>query len=191
MYYSLHSNWKGEGMKELVTDRLILREWKEEDSKDLYEYAKSELVGPNAGWLPHKSEEDSKKIIKMFIEGNEAYAIVLKSENKVIGSIGLHDSKPNDSLSDLRQSEIGYVLNPKYWGKEIVPEAVNRVLRYGFEELDLDLIWCGHFDFNHNSKRVNEKCGFKYQFSKDELLKVIDNKEVRVLYYNIRKADYV
>ncbi len=48
----------------LTTNRLILRLWQETDSKDLYEYAKSELVGPNCGWPPHKSEEESKKIIK-------------------------------------------------------------------------------------------------------------------------------
>ena len=41
------------------------REWRESDSSDLYEYAKSDLVGPNAGWKPHKSEGESKDIIKM------------------------------------------------------------------------------------------------------------------------------
>jgi ribosomal-protein-alanine N-acetyltransferase len=50
-------------METLITERLILREWKETDSKDLYVYAKSELVGPNAGWPPHKNEEESKEII--------------------------------------------------------------------------------------------------------------------------------
>ena len=43
-------------MKILMSERLILREWKETDSKDLYEYAQSEFVGPNAGWPPHKVE---------------------------------------------------------------------------------------------------------------------------------------
>ncbi len=86
-------------MKTLITNRLILREWKETDSKDLYEYAKSELVGPNAGWPPHKNEEESKEIIKMFLNNSDTYAIVLKSENKVIGSIGLHDRKPDDRLT--------------------------------------------------------------------------------------------
>lgn len=178
-------------MKELSTDRLILRDWIEDDSKDMYEYSTSELVGPNAGWAPHKNEEDSKEIIKMFREKDDTYAIVLKSENKVIGSIGLHESKPDASLSNLKQREIGYVLNPKYWGREIVPEAVNRVLEYGFKELELDIIWCGHFDFNHNSKRVNEKCGFKYRFSKNELLKALDDKDVTVLYYSIYKSQYI
>ncbi|MCY6354482.1 GNAT family N-acetyltransferase [Clostridium sp. ZS2-4] len=177
-------------MDKLVTDRLILREWKETDSKDLYEYGKSELVGPNAGWPPHKNEEESKEIIKMFIRNNDTYAIVLKSDNKVIGGIGLHDRKPDDSLSELKQKEIGYVLNPKYWGKGIIPEAVNCLIKYGFNELNLDLIWCGHFDFNNKSKRVNEKCGFKYRFSKNENLKLLDNKEVTTLYYCMFKSDY-
>lgn len=130
-------------METLITNRLILREWKENDSTDLYEYAKSELVGPNAGWSPHKNEEESKGIIRMFLENNETYAIVLKSENKVIGGIGLHNRKPDDNLSLLKQKEIGYVLNPKYWGKGVIPEAVNFLIKYGFNELDLDfnLVW--------------------------------------------------
>lgn len=106
-------------METLITERLILREWKETDSKDLYEYAKSELVGPNAGWPPHKNEEESKEIIKMFIRDDNTYAIVLKEENKVIGGIGLHDRKPDDSLTELKQKEIGYVLNPNIGEEEL------------------------------------------------------------------------
>lgn len=48
-------------MKKLESERLILRKWIESDSKDMYEYAKSNLVGPNAGWKPHKDEDESKK----------------------------------------------------------------------------------------------------------------------------------
>lgn len=175
----------------LNTERLILREWRESDSSDLYEYAKSDLVGPNAGWKPHKSEDESKEIIKMFINNNDTYAIVLKSENKVIGGIGLHNIKPDEKLCNLEQREIGYVLSPTYWGNGYVPEAVNYLLDYAFNKLDLDLIWCGHFDFNNNSKRVNEKCGFKYKFTKDEKLKLLDNKEVKTLYYNISKSEFI
>ena len=177
-------------METLITDRLILREWRETDSKDLQEYAKSDLVGPSAGWPPHKDEEESKKIIQMFIKNNDSYAIVFKEENKVIGGIGLHNRKPDDSLSELNQREIGYVLNPKYWGKGIVPEAVNCLINYGFNDMNLDLIWCGHYDFNKKSKRVVEKCNFKYRFQKDEKLSLLDNKEVTTLYYTIFRTDY-
>ena len=178
-------------METLITNRLKIRKWKETDSSDLYEYAKSELVGPNAGWPPHKNEEESKNIIKMFTRDNDTYAIVLKSENKVIGSIGLHDRKPDATLSNLKQKEIGYVLNPKYWGNGFMPEAVNCLIKYAFNELSLDLIWCGHYDFNSNSKRVIEKCKFKYRFRKNENIKLLDNKEVIILYYNIFKSQYI
>ena len=177
-------------METIFTDRLILRPWSLDDSSDLYEYAQSELVGPNAGWKPHKSEEESKEIINMFITNNDSYAIVLKEENKVIGGIGLHNRKPDVSLEDLEQREIGYVLNPKYWGNEYVPEAVKALVKYGFEKMNLDLIWCGHYDFNNKSKRVNEKCGFKYKFTRKENLERLDNIEVNVLYYNILKDEY-
>lgn len=115
-------------MNILNSERLILREWRESDSSDLYEYAKSDLVGPNAGWRPHKSEGESKDIIKMFIDNDDTYAIVLRSENKVIGGIGLHNRKPDEKLYDLEQREIGYVLNPRYLGNGYVPEAINCLL---------------------------------------------------------------
>lgn len=172
-------------MKRIETERLILRNWQLSDAGDLYEYAQSELVGPNAGWKPHKNIEESKEIIKMFIDHNDVYALELKSKNKVIGSLGLHKCRHDEGLDELKQREIGYVLNPKYWGNGYVPEAVKAVIDYCFTELELDLLWCGHFDFNHNSKRVNEKCGFKYQFSKVQTLKLLDNKQVTTLYYNL------
>ena len=56
--------------------------------------------------------------------------------------------------------------------------------------MKLDLIWCGHFDFNNNSKRVNEKCGFKYKFTRKEKLKFLDNMEVNALYYSISRDEY-
>lgn len=174
-------------MKRLETDRLILREWKLSDKEDLYEYAKNELVGPNAGWKPHVDIEESLRIIKIFMEEDAVYAIELKNENKVIGGLGIHERCPDPSMSNLKQKEIGYVLNPKYWGNGYVPEAVQEVVKYCLDELALDLVWCGHYDFNNNSKRVNEKCGFKYQFSKEETLERLDNKKVTTLYYNIER----
>ena len=177
-------------MKTLETERLILRLWQETDVKDLFEYASDERVGPNAGWPVHENIETSKMIVDTFIKDGDVYAIVLKSEDKVIGSLGLHERAPIESDENLKQKEIGYVLNPAYWGKGIVPEGVKRVIQYGFEELDLDLIWCGYFSFNENSKRVVEKCGFNYKLSKNRTLPLLDNKEVEELYYNIASDAY-
>lgn len=147
-------------MKTLETERLILRQFTEDDLDDLFEYAQSPNVGPNAGWAPHKTKEDTAKILKMFIEENEVWAIVEKKSNKVIGSYGLHnDRKRNNSKAKM----IGYVLSEKFWGNAYVPEATNRVLEYAFNELDLNIISVYHFPFNERSKRVIEKCGFKFE----------------------------
>lgn len=172
------------------TERLLLREWRESDCSDLFEYAQSDDVGPYAGWNPHKSEEESKSIIKMFLIKPYTYAIVLIEENKVIGSIGLHNRRPDENLAHLKQKEIGFALNPKYWGKGIIPEAVKCILDYGFRVLQLDEIWCGHFDFNEKSRRVNEKCGFIFRMKKQEKLKFYNNRQVESLYYSITRNDY-
>jgi len=177
-------------MKTLETERLILRLWQVTDVNDMFEYAIDERVGPSAGWPVHENIETSKMIVDSFIKNGDVYAIVLKSENKVIGSLGLHERYPDDSLKDLKQREIGYVLNPKYWGQGIVPEAVEYVIKHGFEELGLDLIWCAHFSLNENSKRVIKKCGFKYKFTENKTLPLLDNQEVESLLYNITKEEY-
>ena len=177
-------------MKTIETKRLILRGWQESDVTDLYEYASDDRVGPSAGWAPHKNEAESKKIIDSFIDGGEVYAVVLKAENKVIGSLGLHDRKPAEFVKDVPQREIGYVLSPKYWGEGYIPEAVGEVIKYGFEELNLEVIWCGHFDFNQKSRRVNEKCGFKHRFTMQKTLPLLDNRIVESLVYSITKEDY-
>lgn len=178
-------------MNLLESSRLILRSWKENDLNDLYEYASSELVGPNAGWPVHKSIEDSKLILEHFIKSEEVYAIELKNENKVIGSIGLHHRKSDERLDALNQREVGYVLNPKYWGQGIMPEAVKVLIDYGFNNLNLDLIWCCHYEENLNSKRVCEKSGFKYKFTKEKVLELLDQRKVKALYYNLSKEEYL
>ncbi len=178
-------------MKTLETDRLILRKWKPQDRYDLFEYAKNPLVGPNAGWPPHKTIEMSDQIINIFIDSGEVYAVVLKSENKVIGSIGLHDRKPDDKIQIEGQREIGYVLNPDYWGKGYMPEAVLRVLDFGFKEMRQQIIWCLHFEGNDKSRRVIEKCGFKFRFKKKKTLPLLEDREVNDWIYNIRRSDFL
>jgi len=170
-------------MKETESKRLILRNWKESDYQDLFEYAKSDLVGPQAGWPPHQNEEESKYILQKFIQDDDVLAIELKGENKIIGSIGLHQRCPDKTIKTEKQKEIGYVLNPSYWGKGYVPEAVEAVLEMGFHELGQEIIWCGHFEDNPQSRRVIEKSGFQYRFKQEETKHLLGNKKVVVWYY--------
>lgn len=144
----------------LKTNRLLLRAWKMDDLNDLYEYASVDGVGQMAGWMPHKSLDDSLYILNKFIKEAKTFAIVY--DDKVIGSIGL-EKYPESELPEfnhLRGREIGYVLSKDYWGQEIMKEAVLKVIEYLFNDLKLDFIVCGHFVTNNQSRRVQEKCGF-------------------------------
>ncbi|MCL2694495.1 MAG: GNAT family N-acetyltransferase [Oscillospiraceae bacterium] len=148
-------------MKTLETERLILRDWQESDLDDFYEYTKVEGVGEMAGWLHHESKETSKSILDAFIREGDVYAIVLKENNKVIGSLGIHNRIEPDYKAEI-QREIGYVLSKDYWGNGYVPEAVKVAIKYAFNELNADVLWCGHSLENVQSQRVIEKCGFKF-----------------------------
>lgn len=152
----------------LITSRLILRPWKETDAESLYEYAKDPKVGPIAGWPVHTSVENSRQIIRDFLSVPETYAVTLKDEDKAIGSIGLMiGEKSNLTIKD-DEGEIGYWIGVPYWGKGLIPEATYELMRHGFEDLNLTTIWCGYFDGNEKSKRVQEKCGFKYHHTEKD-----------------------
>ncbi|MCI8327348.1 MAG: GNAT family N-acetyltransferase [Lachnospiraceae bacterium] len=154
----------------LETKRLILRPWEETDAEDLYRYASSPEVGPIAGWPVHTSVENSLEIIRDVLSKPGTYAVVPKNVGHAVGSIGLmigEDS--NIGISEL-EGEIGYWIGVPFWGQGFIPEAVKEMLRYGFEDLELKKIWCGHFDGNHKSKRVQEKCGFRYHSTKENVL---------------------
>lgn len=146
----------------IKTDRLTLRPWLESDLQDFYEYAHVEGVGQMAGWMPHKSIDESKRILDHFISGKKTFAI--EYEGKVIGSIGIEEYSEKDypELAELCGREIGYVLSKEYWGRALMPEAVRAVIEYLFKTVKLDFILVGHFDFNRRSARVIEKCGFHY-----------------------------
>lgn len=146
----------------LKTKRLILRPWTLNDLDDFYNYAKVKGVGEMAGWSHHKSKEESLRILSKFIEEKKTFAI--EYENKVIGSLGIeeYDEKSNPELNDKVGRSIGYVLSKDYWGLGLMPEAVEVVLGYCFKELKLDFLVAGYFEHNKQSKRVQEKCGFRF-----------------------------
>lgn len=154
---------------ELKTERLIMRPWKESDAENLYEYAKDPNVGPIAGWPVHTSVENSREIIRDVLSAEETYAVCLKEDGKAIGSIGLMvGAASNLSIPDT-EGEIGYWIGVPFWGRGLIPEAVNELLRHGFEDLKLDKIWCGYFEGNTKSKRVQEKCGFVYHHTNKDI----------------------
>ena len=156
-------------MMQLETKRLILRPWLLSDAESLYEYAKDPAIGPVAGWNPHTDVENSREIIRNVLSADETYAVCLKTDNRAIGSIGLMIGKASNLGLPEREGEIGYWIGVPFWGQGLIPEAVNELLRYGFVDLGLQKIWCGYFDGNLKSKRVQDKCGFLYHHTNENI----------------------
>lgn len=159
----------------LSTERLILRPWKEDDAPSLYEYAKHPEIGPAAGWPVHTDVEHSRHAIKEYLSAEGIYAIVLKGTHTPIGSVGVLIGEKSDMGIGSNEGEIGYWIGVPYWGQGLIPEAVREIMRYSFEDLGLAKLWCGYFDGNEKSLRVQEKCGFRYHHTqKDKKIPLIN-----------------
>lgn len=148
-------------MSEITLERLVLRPVVLTDAQDIFEYSRRPLVGPNAGWKPHESVEETLEIIKiMFLEQETVWGIVLKETRKLIGTIGLIDDpkRKNPSVKML-----GYAMSDLHWGRGYMTEAARGAIQHGFEQCSLALISVYCYPENTRSKRVIEKCGFVYE----------------------------
>jgi len=147
------------------TERLIVRHWEEKDYLDLYDYAKDEEITKFLTWQPYKSEEEAKERIAILLEkykNNEIktdYAIELKSENKVIGSIAIvRYSEKNEGLV-----EIGYVLGLKYQGFGYMTEALKGMFKYIFKNSIAARIQLQHDVDNPKSGNVMKRAGMTFE----------------------------
>lgn len=149
------------------TERMILRPWEEADAAELYRLASDPDIGPRAGWPVHTSVENSLETIRNVLGAPETYAIVLKETGLPVGSIGLKEPEERFEMMVGLQKEVGYWIGKAFWGRRLMPEAVACILERGFDGLGCEAIWCAHYDFNDQSRRVIEKSGFVYQRTVD------------------------
>jgi len=152
----------------LETKRLILRPWSERDAGELYRYARDAAIGPAAGWPPHTSVENSRQIIREVLSAPETYAVVLRETGLPVGSISV--IAPRMSHTDIGpdERELGYWIGVPYWGRGLIPEAVREMQRHCFADLGCTALWCGYYDGNLKSRRVQEKCGFRYHHTEKD-----------------------
>ena len=173
----------------METKRLILRKWTEDDAENLYKYAKDPDVGPVAGWPPHKSIEESRAVIRDVFNGAECYAICEKENNQAIGAVELKLKGHTDMSDREDECELGYWLGKPFWGRGYMPEASRELLRHGFEDLGMTTIWCAYYDSNLKSKRVQEKLGFVYHHTCNEVPVPLLH-EVRVEHTNVMTKEH-
>ncbi len=147
----------------LTTERLTLRRMKTSDWRDMYEYARLQRVTEYLLWDSHKSPEQTQDYLRYLQAQYKAgdfydWAIVLNDEKKMIGTCGFTSIDFANNCA-----EVGYVLNPDYWGRGIATEAVMRVIDFGFSELNAHRIEAKYIIGNYASRRVMEKCGMSFE----------------------------
>lgn len=168
----------------IKTQRLILRKWQISDAESLYNYAKDPDVGPIADWNAHKNIEESLEIIKNVLCAKECYAICEKQNNVAIGAIELKLNGFTDMTQKDNECELGFWLGKPFWGKGYMLEAAQAILKRAFTELSMQTVWGGYYEGNTKSKRVQEKIGFTFHHTCNNVAVPLLNEE-RIGHTNI------
>ena len=147
----------------LETPRLELRRMLRRDADDMFEYSKDPEVTRYLLWEPHKDRLYTARYlgyIQSRYRSGDFYdwAVIYKESDKMIGTCGF--TRFN---FDANSAEIGYVLNKDYWGMKIAPEAVRRVIHFGFRDLGLHRIEARFMIGNDRSFAVMKKLGMVYE----------------------------
>lgn len=153
------------GTQRLETDRLILRRYTSTDAAAMYQnWASDKEVTKFLTWPTHSSKEVSQHVINNWVNqySNEAYyhwAIVLKDNgDEPIGDIAVVDMKESTAMA-----HIGYCIGRIWWHKGITSEALNAVMDFLFDVVDVNRIEARHDPRNANSGKVMQKCGMQYE----------------------------
>ena len=171
----------------LATERLVLRQFEPGDAVDVFAYAQNPAVGPMAGWMPHRSIEDSRRAVAHFIRCGDVWAIVEKKTGRVIGSIGLHTDGKRE-VDGARM--LGYVLGEPHWGQGYATEAAQAVLRFAFTQKNCRVVSAYHFPGNARSRRVIRKLGFVPEGTLRLAGTLPDGQVTDEVCYSLTKAEY-
>ena len=147
-------------MESIETPRLVLRTFRESDAQDVFNACSNPVLGHDAGWPPHESVADSLIYINEIAPLGYVWAMTeAAGDDHVIGSIGLlpDPRTPDDGATMM----LGYWLAQEKWNRGYTTEAARAVVDWGFSRAGLARITTSHFLFNHASRRVIEKCGFR------------------------------
>lgn len=176
-------------MPVLETERLRLRKLTMHDAADIYSYSQDPRVAQHVLWDAHRSIGESKAYLRYMLRKyrmNEpaSWGIELKSTGQIIGTIGYMWIQTDNAAA-----EVGYSLSRMHWGKGIMTEALERVIAYAFDSLNLNRVEAIHELDNPASGAVMRKCGMQREGTLRQKL-MNKGKFVDVDIYAIVRSDY-
>lgn len=176
------------GTKEIQTERLVLRQFRHDDYRDMFKWASNPEVVKYLSYDPHETLEVSKAVTDMWVEAYESpetYNWAIEFQKKVIGNISVVAME-----SECFSCHLGWQIDVPFWNQGIMTEAAQAIVNYLFEIVGFDRITSGHDIRNIGSGRVMEKIGMiregvfrRYIYQKDGS---IGDKA----YYAILKSDW-
>lgn len=164
---------------------IYLREVKIEDANRLFEICSKEDVTTYLSWYPHENIEETKFVINnLYLKKHlddlpNNYVICLNETDLVIGVI--------DFFKNNNHVEIGYFLDPNYWGQGIMTEALKKLLDIGFNKYNFNEVYISHISENAGSEKVILKNYFKFL---NEEMKHYQKFSKMVKTYILTRSDY-
>ena len=147
---------------QLETDRLTLREMTLADAEFYFRHFNNDKIVEGCCFPGPKSLEAAKKELELYCikpyQENRGirWGIVKKEDDELIGTCGFYDWN-----TTARRAETGYDLEPAYWGRGVMTEAMRAVLEYGYEKMGLNRIQAIIDSENTRSMRLVQRLGFK------------------------------
>ena len=148
---------------ECETDRLLLRRWRADDLEDL----EAVFAKPKVWWFPDRRGRNAdetrafldRRIGRWRDRGWSHWAVEHREDRRVIGFLGL---EPPTFLPEVMPTvEVGWRLDPDYWGRGLATEGGRAALRFGFDVLGVDEIVSIYEPENVASGRVMERIGMR------------------------------
>ena len=179
------------GFPGLETDRLVLRQHLTSDAEILYKLRSNPGVMKFMDIPMMTSQRQAKefidKVSRSFIDEKiPLWALSMKDDDarRMIGYVGYIRH-----LEAHYRAEICYLLEPVYWGRGLMTEALHAALQYGFQQMALHSIEANINPANTTSIKLAEK----FNFRREALFKenwFINGKFVDSAIYSLRKADF-
>lgn len=144
---------------ELETRRLLLRPLREEDAEAMFAYTSVPVSFRYLRRSPHTSVEEDRTFIRNVLEGYQrhqefVWGICFLPEERLIGTCRLFDLRPEEG-----RCEVSYLIHPEVQGRGTASEAVARLIRFAFDELNFRQVLARCAAPNIGSERVMQKCG--------------------------------